>query len=1026
MKKYLLLGLSLILTGYLWAQQRTISGTVRDTESGEPVPGANVVIKGTTTGTITDYKGEFSLSVPTGSALTISFVGYKPTEVAIGSMSVVNVQLALDVAELSEVVVIGYGKVESRDVTGAVSSLKTEDFNGGVISSPEQLFQGKASGVQITSNSGEPGAGVNIRIRGTASVRSGSNPLFVVDGVPLTSEDVSSGGADLGRGTSSAKNPLNFINPNDIASIDILKDASATAIYGSRGANGVVLITTKNGAGKKASLSYDNTTSISWAAKRYDLLNSSQFLQGVEDLGNDPTAVDGGYSTNWQKEVLRTSVSQNHNLAFADAYKTGDYRISLGYANQNGIVNHSGMQRLASRINWNQNLLSNRLHLGVAGTFSHVNDRAPLITDNAGFEGDLLGAMIMANPTWSANPDDQRTGDVKSPNSLLKFYDDRTKTNRALINLSASYDITKNLNFKVNTGFDRSASQRGAGFSKDIIFGNGVGGNGKASFSDKDIKSNLLETFVNYDKKFENAKFSALAGYSYQNFYTAGNNVVGWGFDTNDISKMVDNLRDAHDIIADQIDGSYQEFGNDVSSLDVKRLFPEVTSNSYDPVSTPGVATVVSNRYKYKDELQSFFGRLNYSIADKYLFTATIRADGSTKFGSNNKYGVFPSFAAAWRLSEESFVPGMFYDLKLRAGYGITGNQEIPHNVHQTRQRFADATISDGGTANEGGISDVAFANPNLQWEQTAQINLGVDFSIGKGQFYGTLDYYHKNTTDLLIQVFSAQPSPTPFVWQNLNANVINQGAEITLNYDDLVKAGAFALGLGMNVAYNHNMVTNYKGADLKTGGINGQGLTGAFAQQISNNQPLFSYYLRKFGGYDSEGVSIYPEGDVQRFIGKSALPKVYGGFNINMTYKNFSFSSSLAGQFGQYVYSNTANAYFTIGALNSGRNVTKDVLTSGESTANAPDVSTRFLDKGDFVRLQNANLSYRIPNTGEVLKSLTVFVNGQNLFLITAYRGLDPEVNVNKALDGVPSLGIDYTTYPRARTVSVGLNASF
>lgn len=1034
MKKYLLLGLSLILVGSLWAQDRTITGTVTDAETGEPVPGANVVIQGTASGTITDFDGKYSISVPaSGTVLSFSFVGYAPQEVEVGNRSVVNVQLALDVEELSEVVVIGYGKVDARDVTGSVASIKAEDFNGGIISSPEQLFQGKASGVQITSNSGEPGAGVNIRIRGTASVRSGSNPLFVVDGVPLSGDDITSGGADVGRGSSSAKNPLNFINPNDIASIDILKDASATAIYGSRGANGVVLVTTKSGAGQKASITYSNSLSFSWAAKRYDLLNANQFLEGVESLGNDVDALNLGNNTDWQDEVLRTSVSHSHNLSYADSYKTGNYRVSLGYADQNGIIEHSQMERFAGRVNVNQNLMNDKLHLALAGTFSHINDRAPLVTDNAGYEGDLIGSMIMANPTWSSDPEDQRTGDVKSPNSLLRYYDDHTETDRALINLSASYDITQDLNFKVNTGFDRSWTERGGGFSKDIVLSGGIQDNGKAFASDKDGRSDLVEAFLNYDKKLGNSKITALAGYSYQKFHTSGNNMQGWGFETADVEGMVDVLRDADDQISSAISGSYQQYGNGSSSLQVSRLFPETITETLSAVSTPGVKTVISDLYEYEDELQSFFGRVNYSLADKYLATVTVRADGSTKFGENNKYGVFPSFALGWRLSEEAFIPATFYDLKLRVGYGVTGNQELPHNVHQNRQRYNGTNASDnalgiteGGAVQMGGLANVAFANPDLQWEQTAQFNIGFDFALGKGQFYGTLDYYHKNTTDLLIQVFSAQPSPTEFVWQNLDAEVINEGFEVTLNYDDVVHAGRFSLDLGMNIAYNKNEVTKYTGPDLKTGEINGQGLTGAFAQQISDGQPLFSYFLREFGGFDSEGVSIYPEGDVQKFIGKGALPKVNGGFNLKMNYKNFSLSASLAGQFGHYIYSNTQNAYFTIGSLNSGRNVTKDVLTSGESTANAPDVSTRFLQKGDFVRLQNASLNYRFENTGDFLKSLTVFVNGQNLFLITGYDGLDPEVNVNKALDGVPSLGIDYTAYPRARTISVGLNASF
>ena len=1031
MKKFLLLIVMLLVLFYHGAlAQVTVSGKVTDAADNSPIPGVNVVEKGTTNGSVTDFDGNYTITVGEEATLLFSFVGYQTQEQPVSGRSSINISLATDVTQLSEVVVIGYGQIEAKDATGAVATVKAEDFNGGVISSPEQLIQGKTAGVQITSASGEPGAGVNIRIRGTSSVRNGNNPLFVVDGIPLSGGDVTAGGLDLSRGTSTPRNPLNFINPNDIASIDILKDASATAIYGSRGANGVVIITTKSGSGAKGTVEYGTSLSVSRSANEFDLLDRDSYLAGLVQFGADPAELDFGSNTDWQDEILRTAVSNKHDLSYSSSHKSGSYRVSVGYENQQGIVENSAMERINGRLNLNQKFLNDRLNFNAQITLSRINDENPPISDNAGFEGDLLGATYLGNPTLPADADVQEVG-FTNPLSMLKYTLDESETDRSLINLSLDYDILKELNFKVNVGLDNSSSERDQSLSPLLRTGKSVFQNGRAGVGEVETSSTLVEAFFNYTKKLGGGSFSALLGYSYQEFEREGFTLQGFGFTNDDMNANLSDLRSSGNQIRSLISGSYQQFGYTSDSLFVSRLFPVPQSVRVEESLSLPVRAVTENRFEEVDELQSFFGRVNYSLKDKYLFTATMRADGSTRFGGDNKYGFFPSAAFAWRISDENFAPEAFTDLKFRLGYGVTGNQEIPHNLHQRRQRFQKddeipIEITDGGEINPPGLETVAFDNPDLKWEQTSQFNAGIDFGLLEGRLNGTLDLYHKNTTDLLIQITSAQPAPQDFTWVNLDADVINRGVELSLNYIILDK-NDLTWDFGFNVAYNDNEVKNFDGI-IDTGEISGQGLTGAFAQRIADGEPLFAYFLRDFAGYDNEGLSVYNGGDAQQFLdGKSPLPLWNLGISTSVEYKDFDLSIFMAGQFGHYIYNNTANGYFTAGAIGNGRNVIGDVLTSGESNLNAPDVSTRFLESGDFLRMQNIALGYNFNmDNVNFINSLRLYANVQNLFVITDYSGLDPEVNVNKSLDGVPSLGIDYTAYPRARTFTFGLNVAF
>ncbi len=980
--------------------QTTVSGTVTAPEEGA-LPGVNVLVKGTTTGTVTDLDGNYRLTVPEGNdVLVFSSIGYVTQEININGRSTINVELQPDIQSLSEVVVIGYGTQEARDATGAVSSVKAEDFNAGVIASPEQLIQGRAAGVQITQASGEPGSGVNIRIRGTSSVRGGNNPLFVVDGVPLAGDNVSGGGVDVGAGSSSARNPLNFLNPNDIESIDILKDASATAIYGSRGANGVVLITTKSGGAAKNTLNYSYNIGVSNITRKYDLLGADEFVSAYADLnelspGDESLeALDLGADTDWQDEIFRTAIAHNHDLSYSGGGENSSYRLSLGYTNQEGIVERSGLRRLSARFNGSSSFIDERLTVSTQVTVSDIRDNNVPISDNAGATGDLLGMALKLNPTYPVrNPDGtffQQSVTEANPAAFLALSDDYTNTIRALGNITFDFKITEGLNFKTVIGGDRSASTRKAAYSP-LLEVQGITQQGRAAFEDITGINTLMENYFTYNNQLsDNLRMDAVLGYSYQRFQRESKFTQAAGFRVTDLDLIINNLASVN--------------------------------------QTAGLGGVIANSSYRVDELQSFFGRVNFDIADKYLLTATVRADGSTRFGGNNKYGIFPAFAAAWRLSDEGFVPDAFTELKLRAGYGVTGNQEFGSNLYTNRQRYSGEGLNvsnTGVTINPASRLAVAFENPDLRWESTEQINLGVDFGFLNNRLRGSLNYYYKSTNDLLFLLVSAQPAPTDFFWDNLDMNIINEGVELTIDAN-VVDNDDFFWEVSANASYNDNRIENYEGL-VNTGAISGQGLTGAFAQRIANNQPLYAYFLRPFGGFDDAGQSIYPEGDVQQFVGRSPLPLYNIGFTNNFKYGQFDLSVFFNGQLGQYVYNNTQNAYFTAGALAGGNNVTRDVVGNGESRVNAPEVSTRFLEDASFVRLQNFTLGYNV-NTENIsfLSNARIFFTGQNVFVLTDYSGQDPEVNVNKAINDVPSFGIDYTPYPRARTFLLGVNVTF
>ncbi|MGB5238071.1 MAG: SusC/RagA family TonB-linked outer membrane protein [Flavobacteriaceae bacterium] len=1037
LKSFLLVG-AIFCFGLVEAQE--VSGTVSDVNG--PLPGASVVLKGTTTGTQTDFDGNYILSnVAADGTLVFSYIGYSTQEVAVNSQTTINVTLQEDAQALDEVVIIGYGTTTVKDATGAVAAVSAEDFNTGVIASPEQLIAGKTAGVNIQQASGQPGAGISLNIRGSNSVRANNNPLFVVDGIPLSGENTSPS-SDTGNGDTATGNPLTFINPSDIESISILKDASATAIYGSRGANGVVIITTKSGKAATGG-KWELSTSIAFAtpANSFDLLNRDEFLAGVTQFGGDANAVNFGGNTNWQDFVTRSTASPLTNLAYSNNYGGGNIRATIGYQKQFGVVEASSLERLTGRVNWSHRWFDDKLTTNIQASLSRVNDETPPISGGSGFRGDLLGASYSANPTWPSNPNFNDGGTLIKPANYLANTRFETITDRILLNGSANYKFNDEWSAKANLGYDKSEGANTSVISSSILSFTGVSGFGLGNYNVLNRESKLMEITVNWNKNFNNDNnLDVLVGYSFQDFRSSGYNSAARGFSTTDLRKMQRDIRNVVDNAAATIQGGYQQYfyGRNSTQLSVNRLFPSVVAGEQNAFGfNKLVEALTVDAFDNKDELQSFFARANFSLKNKWLFTGTVRADGSSRFGPDNQYGVFPSGAVAWKINEEDFIGDNVSTLKLRLSAGITGNQDgLGYGNFVARQRFSELGITDALEVNQNGLAIVATDVPDLKWEETLDFNLGFDFGLNLDRFTASLDFYRRETSDVLLQTPPAQPAIDPFQFGNQDAKILNSGVELTLNYDFVQKDNA-TFGASFNFAYNKNEVKDFRSA-INTGEINGQGLSGAFAQRFEAGQPLFSYYMALFEGFDSDGFPVYtdvdgngvgdPIGD-QTFVGESALPEITTGLSLNATVNDWDFSAYFSGQFGFSVYNNTANAFFTSGSITNARNVTSDVLTSGEAPGASADVSTRFLEKGDFVRMQNATIGYTVPLSGEgTVKTLRLSVTGQNLFLITDYSGLDPEVTINTGDlgSGVPSRGIDFAGYPNPRTIVVGLNASF
>jgi iron complex outermembrane receptor protein len=972
-----------------------IPGRVTD-ETGAPLPGATVIVKGTTNGTITDTDGKFVIDADANDILQISYVGYSPKEVSVNGQSSIVVRLNPDLSQLNEVVVIGYGTQKRSDVTGAISSVNSESFNRGVVTNPGELLQGKLAGVSIAANSGEPGAAQDIIIRGIGSLRSGTQPLYVVDGFLL---DNSSTGVPT--------NPLNFINPNDIESIDVLKDASASAVYGSRAANGVVVITTKKGKGKPQ-INFAASTAFSSMAKTIDVFDADAFRRQVVAVGG--TLEDFGANTNWQDELTQRGVSNTLNLSMSGAGSENfSYFTSVGYQDQEGILKNSRLKRYSGKLNLNQRAFKGRLNIDYNLTASRTENLRPSITST-------LSDMLSLNPTVPAYTDGAPTllnTNALNPLTRYNLFSDKAINNRILATISPSIEIVNGLTYKLNFGVDYSATNRNGQYKPfPAVINESDVSNGVLDVNVSANTNQLVENTLTYNWNRDVHSVTVLAGHSFQEFLDETRITTYRGFATNNIEPI------------------YQ-----------------------DHTSTTQFPTPV-NSEAIKNELQSFFGRANYIYANKYMFTGTLRADGSSKFGENNRYGYFPSFAVGWNISNEDFMANSFFNnLKLRASWGQTGNQEIPSKI--TKASYLEQRLQTGAgsistypidtdaTSLQGypyGIIFTRLANPNLQWEVSTQVDVGVDFAFFNSRLTGTVDYFNKESSNILLEVVPADPvQPTSTYWNNIPGMIIqNNGVELTLNYASDPQRD-FSYSMGGNITYTQNKVQNSPYAVLATGAAQGSGQTGATINGYINNEPLGAFYMYQFDGINADnGQNIFRDTngdgeilDNDRLVVGSAIPKFIFGYNLNFRYKAFDLGLNFNGVAGNKVYNHTTMTLFSKAQLAKSNNTTDfAVQYPNEILSNANTVSTRYLENGSFLRLNNATLAYNLnlagSRLGDAFQRISLTLTGQNLFVITDYSGFDPEVNTGSASGGIQTFGIDRFTYPRARTFLLGLNVTF
>ena len=973
----ILLGLSPSLS---WGQGsgKTVKGTLIDATTKEALVGANVLIKGTTKGATADANGQYSINVSDDKAvLVFRFLGYDSQEIVVGGRSTIDVSLQSNASSLEQVVVVGYGTQKKTDVTGSVKSVSSEAFNKGIINSPEQLLQGKVAGVNVTSATGEPGGSQGITIRGPGSIRVGSGPLYVIDGLPL----------DGGIG--------NFLNPSDIEKMDVLKDASATAIYGTRGANGVILITTKKGKVGFSTMNFSTDYAISSLARPLPVLSAADFRTQVGKNGG--ILEDFGSNTDWQNQITRSAITQNHNLSLGGGAKNLTYYASFGAQMQQGILKNNQLDRLSGRMNVTQKFWEDRLIIDANISFSNVVNLRPPIES-------LLGTAISNNPTLPVYEANGTTPakflNASNPLITLNLNKDINTANRFIANISPSVKLAKGLVYKLNYGYDNQTAVRDIQSLANLV----PQQNGRLDTYNNSNQNSLVENYLTFNLEEGDHVFSALLGHSFQKIQYQGRT---WS-----INK-----------------------------------FPIVPT---EPIYNPGIGqelTLATNRPGGSatiNELQSFFSRLNYQFQDKYLVTATVRADGSSKFGSNNKYGYFPSFSLGWRLSEEPFLKNTsISNLKLRGGWGQTGNQEIPSKITQP---LFTASVSgttsyplDNGSSYAPGITYSRLANPDIQWEVSTQSNVGLDFAFLNGALSGSVDVFNKVSSNILLEIIPSDPvQPASSVWANVaNMQINNSGVELDLDYK-LTTAGGWKYNVGGNLTLIKNEVVNSPYTVIQSGGASGSGLTSATINGYVNGQPIGTFFLKDFTGVDAKGVSTYRDtdgdgivSDKDRISAGSALPSTQYNFFGNVAYKGFDLSLQFNGVSGNMIYDNTANNAFYKLKISKNNNVIPAAYAlANESTSNAAPVSTRYLKDGAFVRLNNTTLGYSFDTQkmgiNKWISTARLSVTGQNLWIATAYDGYDPEVNKNASDAGISSYGIDYLSYPKAKTIIFGLNLTF
>jgi len=990
------------------AQQISISGIVKDAGNGEPVLGVNIFEKGTTNGTITNFDGAFTLSIPSNATLVIKYVGYSTQEILVAGKKNLVIQLKEDAIALGEVVAIGYGVVKKNDATGSLTAIKPDNMNKGLTNNAQDMIIGKIAGVNVTTGGGTPGSGATIRIRGGSSLNASNDPLIVIDGLAMDND-----------GIKGVANPLSTINPNDIETFTVLKDASATAIYGSRASNGVIIITTKKGLkNSKPRISYNGNISISTVKKVYDVLNGDQFRTLVDSLWAGTTGDDvrnklGTENTNWYKQIFQTAVSHDHNVNVSGGFKNVPYRVSAGYTNQEGIIKTSNFERFMGAFNLNPSLFDDHLKI-------NLNAKGMLVK-NRYADGGVVGAAASMDPTqpvtstdplfapyggyWQWRPVTGTTLATENPAATLNNKTDVSNAKDFIGNAEFDYKLhfLPEMRAHLNLGMEASDGIQTLHIDSTAESDFPYGRQGYERISKTNTSLNF---FLQYTKELEKHNFDAIVGYEWQHFYHQGNN-------------------------------EYQGL--------VKNVVKPVTNDTVGYNFT-------SNTWKSESYLVSFFGRLNYSYAGKYLATFTLRDDGSSRFSSENRWGLFPAAALAWKVNEEDFLKetNMFSDLKLRLGYGVTGQQNINQGdypyIPVYTQNITGAFYPFGDVYYPTSRPDAY--NKKLKWEETTTWNGGLDYGFLNNRISGAIDYYYRNSTDL-INVVSV-PAGTNFknkVISNIGS-LENKGLEFSVNAK-AISTRECTWEIDYNVAYNQNRITKLttgEGADyfVSTGGTF-QGAT----QGFNVGHPTYSYYVyqQKYdaGGKPIEAGVVNPTSSTQakytnldafvdrnndgiineqdKYYDHSQNPDVTMGLSSKLTYKNFDFGFTLRASIGNYMYN----------AVQSGNmNVSRDgVWTSLGYFNNRPVssfadnfqgvsalafMSDHFVQDASFVRCDNITLGYSFKNLFKAISSGRIYATVQNSFVLTKYTGLDPEIYG----------GIDNNIYPRPMITVLGINLNF
>ena len=953
---------------------RKLNGSITD-KNGDPIIGATVMIKGGKTGTVSDVNGNFSLDVTDQSTLVISYVGFAKVEINVGNQRNLIVKLQEDVKNLEEIVVVGYGSIRKSDATGALSVIKSDDFNKGTVTSPDMLLNGHVAGVQVTPGNGQPGANTNVRIRGVNSISASSEPLYVIDGVPVDNSRSSAfAGNDLAL-SSTTLNPLSMIAASDIESMTILKDASATAIYGSRGANGVIIIKTKSGKEGTTSISYSGSTGMSTVSKEIEVLTADQYRSFVPGSG---TA-----TTNWQDAIFRTAMTQNHNIMFSSGNNTTSYRASLSASLQDGIILNTGLDRYTGRFNLNHKMFDERLIISMNVNNTNYKFNNFLEQQTSGADGGVIDNALKADPTQPIYNTDGTFKEiagsisVRNPVALAKQISDITDGDRLIANVDATlFFIPKVLSFKTNISYDADNVIRKAYEPSASSIGKTV--NGRALLENNRYTNRLVETYLTYNNTFNTKHvLNIVGGYSWQEFNNYNQSTIATGF-------VSDNLG------ADNIGGGINQ----------------VTQNNHEV-----------------NRLISFYGRANYNYDNKYLLTATVREDGSSRFGANNRWATFPSAALAWKLSEEGFMKDMtnINELKLRVGYGVTGNQEIGNFKYSSTYAINSSAGTYFGGTFYSPYNITGIANPNLKWEQTSQFAAGVDFVLFNNMLKGSVDYYSKNTTNLLLAIDAIQPAVSSIYLDNIGA-MTNKGVELTLDAE-VVNTSNFKWNTNFNISYNQNKITQlYNNKDINYGVVSGAGASGN-TQILRVGESFGTFYGQQFTGIVN-GAETFASTKLT-VLGK-ALPDYIIGFTNNFSFHHFDLSVVLRSALGASVYNNT-RAEISQGNRLPGQNTNLEGAqfhAAGGGGITYP--SSRWVENADFLRLDNMTLGYNFRIIPTVIKSARLYVTAQNLFVLAGYKGYDPEVNNVAGSNGIKSIGIDYNTYPQARTYSLGLNINF